>query len=251
MLIHSQSREPLHGISWTLPLNIRCKKRPEAPDGLITSSGMSECRRHCWRQSCKSSSRCGWSLRARILCLWKSVFTSQVKWLARRTWCATCMCEPSQPGSCSRRAARFGEQTIAFDNPEQASALGRIWGDNTVPWYNLSICKASPSFLGFRLASSLPWGVLPFSPPPIERSSNEAFLDCSSAYLPQGLGSLDLQLPSMKAPPAQLQVLNSSLEVCLMNGEPINWYYMYQLNLSSHLIVPHSGFLLFLMYLNR
>ena len=134
------------------------------------------------------------------------------------------MCEPSQPGSCSRRAAHFEEQTIAFDNPEQASALGRIWGDSTVPWYNLSICKASPLFLGFRLASSLPWGVLPFSPPPIKRSSNEAVLDCSSVYLPQGLGSLDLQLPSMKAPPAQLQVLNSSLEVCLMNGEPINWY---------------------------
>ena len=158
-----------------------------------------------------------------------------------------------------------GEQPVLENKPsllitlnKHASALKHIWGDNTVPWYNLSICKASPSFLGFRLASSLPWGVLPFSPPPIERSSNEAFLDCWLCTSPRDWALLASRSPQWRPPQHNLnegppRTTSGSQFFC--GGMLDEWgtikLVSYQLNSPSHLIVPHRGFLLFLMYLNR
>ena len=94
---------------------------------LVTSSGRSECHHRCWRQSCKNSFLCGWLLHARILYLWGKEIGSCsgliVKiWIVgllwrKSDWSGTCMCEPFQPGSCSKTGAHFEGQTSAFGNP--------------------------------------------------------------------------------------------------------------------------------------
>ena len=85
----------------------------------VTLGGRSGCLRRCWQQSCKSSSPCGWWLRAKILFLWvmrTALTLNPTK--ARKRFC-TCTCGPSQPGFCSRKVAHFEGRTSAFDIPGQ------------------------------------------------------------------------------------------------------------------------------------